>query len=212
MNFSELAGTGTLSSAEPRRAALLLHALSAEDRRWILQQMPEVQRQALQALLSELKALGIPPDKASLEKLPPASDRQHSPGQPQAEAPREESAEQTDLMALDTAGVASLALAWRAQPALLVAQALCLRPWPWRAALLERLPALQRQRVMDRLGAPGGCPRAGDAMATAMLECMREHCRAAEGSAAQEHTKTGTSAVARNWPGWWPRRTRGQRA
>ncbi|MDA8521026.1 hypothetical protein [Acidovorax sp. NCPPB 4044] len=212
MNFSELAGPGALSSTEPRRAALLLHALPAADRRWILDQMPQVQRQALQTLLAELSALGIPPDKTSLEKLQPASGQQPSAGHPRAEISREEFSDETDLMALDTAGVSSLAQAWRAQPALLVAQALCLRPWPWRAALLERLPALQRLRVMDRLGAPGGCPRAGDAMATAMLECMRECCQAPQASAAQENSKAATSAVARNWPGWWPLRTRGERA
>lgn len=46
-----------------RRAALALHALSVEDRKWLMQRLSPTQREALDALLVELKELGIPPDE-----------------------------------------------------------------------------------------------------------------------------------------------------
>ncbi|MGM9485059.1 hypothetical protein ACS5PN_27970 [Roseateles sp. NT4] len=51
------------TSSGLRRAALALHALSAEDRAWLLQRLSPAQREALDALLVELKELGIPPDQ-----------------------------------------------------------------------------------------------------------------------------------------------------
>lgn len=46
-----------------RRAALTLHALSAADRTWLLAQLPEAHRVALQSLLEELQSLQIPADE-----------------------------------------------------------------------------------------------------------------------------------------------------
>lgn len=61
-----------------RRAALALHALSAADRAWLLQRLSPAQREALNALLAELKELGIPPDqgviRAALSQTTTASD------------------------------------------------------------------------------------------------------------------------------------------
>mgnify|MGYP001619795446 CR=1 FL=1 len=212
MNFSEMAMPVATSATEPRHAALLLHAMSAADRNWILAQMPEVQQQALHTLLAELEALGIPPDKSSLERLQQGGDIQPLPILGLAGASNEPTEGGLDLMALDAMKIASLAQAWRAEPALLVAQALCLRPWPWRPALLERLPALQRQRVMDVLGAQGDRLRPGPAMAAAMLDCMRECCQSSgsdsTASAGGSPTKAGVLVVARHWHSWWPWRRR----
>lgn len=47
-----------------RRAALALHALAAEDRRWIIEQLGATERQAVLPLLDELHTLGIPADPA----------------------------------------------------------------------------------------------------------------------------------------------------
>ena len=46
-----------------RRAALTLHALGAADRDWLLQRLGEPSREALLALLGELRELAIPPDE-----------------------------------------------------------------------------------------------------------------------------------------------------
>ncbi len=47
-----------------RRCALLLHALQAQDRQWLMDQMTPVHRTELEALVCELQALGIPPDRS----------------------------------------------------------------------------------------------------------------------------------------------------
>lgn len=216
MSFADLAMSGAAASTETRHAALLLHAMSAADRRWILERMPESQQQALHSLVVELDALGIPPDKSSLEGLQQSIDVRPLPTHSLADAPRERTADELDLMALDAMGIASLAQAWRAQPARLVVQALCLRPWPWRAALLERLPALQRQRVMDLLGVQDSCPRPGLAMEAAMLDCMRECCQSFDGGSSPladgALTKADPFGRARHWHSWWPWRRRSRHA
>lgn len=49
-------------SAGRRRAALTLHALAAQDREWLLEQLPAADRTVLGGLLAELQELGIPAD------------------------------------------------------------------------------------------------------------------------------------------------------
>lgn len=57
--FSEVIGAGTVP--EPARLmALRLHALHAEDREWILAQLPADARNSLEELLAELRRLGFP--------------------------------------------------------------------------------------------------------------------------------------------------------
>ncbi len=209
-------------TAKSRQAALMLHAMEPADRAWILEQLPRTERVALQSLLAELEALGIPPDRDCLDGL--AGLREASPStQPAVEAvvapgsvlanghgepaPDEHVPDGDALMSLDTEKSARLAQAWRAQPALLVAQALSLRPWPWRAALLEQLPALQRRRVMNLLGSPGGCGRPAPALAAGLLRCMRQCCDAPPPPSAVSLPAGGCSdaAAARRWHRWLPR-------
>lgn len=52
-----------------RRVALALHALAAEDRNWLLQQLPAADRQGLDALLRELQELGLPPEPELIDEL-----------------------------------------------------------------------------------------------------------------------------------------------
>lgn len=63
----------TDTSAGLRRAALALHSMGPADRQWLLKQLPRPNQQILEELLSELKALGIPPDgaviSAALQKV-----------------------------------------------------------------------------------------------------------------------------------------------
>jgi hypothetical protein len=54
---------------EPRKAALLLHAMRPRDQRWILDQLDANQRMVLQDLLAELKELGIPAEPSLLDAV-----------------------------------------------------------------------------------------------------------------------------------------------
>lgn len=209
-------------TAQSRQAALMLHAMEPADRTWLLGQLPQPERETLQALLKELDTLGIPPDPDCLDGLvalreaprpaePPVAVSASASESAQSHAATGARLSDGDaMMSLDAEKTARLARAWRAQPALLVAQALCLRPWPWRPALLEQLPAIQRRRVMDLLGTPGGCSRPGPALAAGLLQCMRQCCDAPSPPFPASSPAGGAleAAGARRWRQWLPRSLR----
>lgn len=171
MSFAELAFA---PQTDPRRAALLLHAMAPADRDWLLERMPAPAGQALRGLLIELAELGIPPDTELLGSVLQVPRSHEALAAPAVDAEGSEDA--PFLMALDAGGIDALVRAWQGQPSRLVARALCLRPWPWRPLALEKLPLPQRRRVMDlmesmSLDAPGD-----NAMAVALMAAMRRCC------------------------------------
>lgn len=171
MSFAELA---CAPQTDPRRAALLLHAMAPADRDWLLERMPAPAGQALRGLLIELAELGIPPDTELLGSVLQVPRSHEALAAPAVHA--EVSEDAPFLMALDAGGIDALVRAWQGQPSRLVARALCLRPWPWRPLALEKLPLPQRRRVMDlmesmSLDAPGD-----NAMAVALMAAMRRCC------------------------------------
>lgn len=157
-----------------RQAALLLHAMPAQDRAWLLAQLAPAERSTVEGLLADLEGLRIPADRALLDEAlavapPPAP-------MPAAAAPERNSAEPersaavgvgddpdaaADRSALGKADPARLAGLLRSEPAQLVALLLSLGNWPWREALLQRIGAAKRIEVERRLGA--GIPGAAHA-------------------------------------------------
>ena len=61
---SALAQTG---DSGLRHAAALIHALAPADRRWAIEQLPVHRREAVEALLTELVAMGLPRERAIVE-------------------------------------------------------------------------------------------------------------------------------------------------
>jgi hypothetical protein len=146
--------------ADPlRRAALELHALPASDRSWILAALPADERSELEALLSELRELGIPPEAGLLAA--PAAQRDTDFGLGVMDAPR----------------VAALARVLAAEPAGLTRALLSVRHWGWRPALLRELDAHRRVEVAS-LTTPAPAqptPR----LQTALLEALARRLDAA---------------------------------
>jgi len=70
--FDDILGARA-AAAGSRRSALMLHALPATDREWVLAHLSESQRQALEAMLGELRDLNIPPDAAARLYAPRSS-------------------------------------------------------------------------------------------------------------------------------------------
>lgn len=114
-----------------RLSALLLHAMVAQDRDWLMRRLDPEQGLALQALLDELRRLGIPSDRGVLDQAlrTVASERCGA-----GEAGNE----------LALADPAQLAELLRREPGRLVARLLAQRDWPWQEALLALLPAASR--------------------------------------------------------------------
>ncbi|RYZ06343.1 MAG: hypothetical protein EOO24_11760, partial [Comamonadaceae bacterium] len=103
-------------NAQPRRAALVAHAMSAADQAWLLQSMAPARRAELEGLLAELRALGIPPDASLLESLDAsASSETPTPPDPLAHL----AAHQVD----------ALAVMLRQEPPLVTARLLRMRAW-----------------------------------------------------------------------------------
>lgn len=123
--------------AVPRRAALLLHTVSPEDRRWLLEQLPPVERAELESLVAELRAIGIPPAPELLEDLSavtpmPASGRGATTG-------------------LDAADPDAVLAVIAGEPVEFVARLLAMSSWRWGSEVLARIPAPRRQQVQDAL-------------------------------------------------------------
>jgi hypothetical protein len=112
-----------------RRAALALHGLPEQDKRWVLERLGGADRARLAQLLEELQKLGIPPDESLL-----AYAQKDTPAEPAPSRVRQASAAQM---------VAILAR----EPAGLIAAVLRIEPWPWQAPFLARLDPAVRAGV-----------------------------------------------------------------
>lgn len=195
MSFSELA---SLPPSEPRKAALLLHAMAPADRAWLLGQMPVGEQETLKGLLSELSQMELPPDPELLRSALSVDASQEAGSHAHSHvAMRSDGDFLAELRAED---VDALVAAWRAQPATLVARALCLRSWAWRSAVLERLPALQRRRVMDRMESISREPLRANAFDAALMTLMRRSCEQAREQRAQHRgQRSSTDAGVSRW-------------
>ncbi|WP_399681010.1 hypothetical protein [Xenophilus sp.] len=213
MTASALASMATLpamaDSAAQRRAALLLHSMQDEDRRWLLAALPVEAQGALAPLLAELGALGIERDAQVLEaaiREVPARTRQVDILQAnqglagdrrKGAAPWQ--ADEAFLLALDRDGIRLLAGLLREEPPTLVAHLLQARPWPWQEAVLLGLDDAARRLVREQCGGDGssGAPEAGAALRQAVLRAVAARLRDA--------VRQPVAPRAR-W--WWNRRWR----
>lgn len=143
------------AEAGSRRAALTLHAMAAADQQWVLAQLPVVQRNRVQALLQELRDLGIPPDAelllSSLREPPRAAAR--SATEQLAQLPRNR--------------VRPLAQLLEVEPPLLCVRLLRAHPWWWKQALVQEWSTAFRNRI-DAVPAIPAAP----AMDTALCQLV----------------------------------------
>lgn len=138
------------TASDPRKAALLLHAMSPDDQQWILAQLLPAQRATLLALLLEIKELGIPADQAFLSQvISTASHPARSPDNTAIDA--SEPGPEAPLAMLEQAYPVMLGEILRDESAGLIARVLALQAWPWSDALLEQLNPVKRRRVEELL-------------------------------------------------------------
>lgn len=163
----------SLVSGGARQAALLLHAMSPSDRAWMLDALPQAQREALRALLSDLEALGIPSDPSIIaEATASASPARHA-------LPSDEDV----LRTLDGERIDAMVRLMRAEPAGLIAESLRLAGWPWHKDLLSALDPQHRRQVEAALSSSsqGSTPPAlRAALAASIVARLREPAPRAE--------------------------------
>lgn len=104
------------TAAPARQAALTVHALSEADRKWLLAALPPEDREELQLLLEELRALGIPQDRALATAMADAAVPKAKPGD--------------WLRELEAGGAAAMASVLREQPVVFTRAVLALVPPP----------------------------------------------------------------------------------
>lgn len=119
-----------------RRAAAALHGLQEEDRRWLLGEISEADRDVLNRLLGELAELGFEPGCTAIPDVT-------SPAQLDGRDAR-------DLSSADTVRRATahdMVVLLEHEPSSLIAQVLSIEDWPWKQAFLQMLPSLRRDRI-----------------------------------------------------------------
>jgi hypothetical protein len=136
------------TSAQLRQAALLVHAMTASDRDWLLAALSSSQRTDLCPLLDELRELGIPADPSFLEQVS-SIDQQSQAAAVNSHADPDQ-AHATALQFLNQLTqpqVTILSTMLRNEPAMLTARLLHMRIWPWSQSVLAQWDALQRRQV-----------------------------------------------------------------
>lgn len=140
-----------------RRAALTLHAFAQQDRAWMLNSLPEEDRQSLGRLLAELEELGIPQDPALAAAVLPESAGRREEGD-------------CWLEGLQGAAVIALERVLAREPAAVTRALLSMQPWPWRAQLLAATDACRRAEL--ELERTSCTPRS--AMTQALLVALKK--------------------------------------
>jgi hypothetical protein len=129
-----------------RRAALLLHAMGAEDSRWVMARLADEQRQVLQALLEELTQLGIPAQPELIdEALGTDKTADLSPQAPQT--PQAPVVPVVRTLAGLSAETAHSLL--HAESEEITGRVLAMAPWPWEQEFLLRLPLLKQRGIKE---------------------------------------------------------------
>ncbi|MBT9503771.1 MAG: hypothetical protein IV092_21190 [Burkholderiaceae bacterium] len=123
-----------------RRSALLLHSVGADDQDWLLDRLADQQQSALRGLLAELDHLGIPSQPDLLREALPATP---------AASPVPVDPAQALIRRLSALSVDRVEGLLREEPIDVIARLLAMAPWPWEAALMQRIPALKQQGVQE---------------------------------------------------------------
>ena len=126
------------SQGGARRAALLLHTVCADDRAWLLAQLPAEERRVMEPLLAELRELNIPADRDLLAEVADAEGGALPP---------------PNAGTLASADPALVAKVLAGEPLALVARVFALGPWSWSGAVLATLSPMRREQLRDRLAA-----------------------------------------------------------
>ena len=182
-----------------RHAAVLLHAMSMNDREWIMGRLSEDHRAQLTPMLAELSDLGIPRQQELLLQL-----QARAAATPHAAAAPEESAP-----ALPTTPTARLASANETQ----LKASLLQEPPVFIAAVLSGLPAHRRSELMAAL-APAKAERVEARLARATAPALAEAALDLLSDKLQESAPAPSSLPDKRkpalsgWAGGWAARLR----
>jgi hypothetical protein len=128
LEFPDVSDAGAL---EERALVLRLASLHADDRRWLLQRLPDASRMRLELLLAELAGLGLSVDASTVDEAAQRVRQVRGPSLTRGSAvrPAAESA-------LESATPVQMTRLFASEPLAVRRAVMALRAWPWAAAVI----------------------------------------------------------------------------
>jgi hypothetical protein len=183
-----------------RHAAVLLHAMSTDDREWIMDHLSAGHRAQLTPMLSELTDLGIPRQQELLLQLQDRAATKLGTAEAQKEAPIEVPA--SPNARAGRASVTQLKTALLQESPAFIAAALFSLPPDRRSAVIAALTPAKAERVEARLARPVA-PALAEAAVALLADALKD--TAPEPSDA---TPNNGKHAPRNWTRGWAARMR----
>jgi len=202
----------TATSSPVRQAALTLHAMAPQDAAWLLQQLPAIEAVELQALLEELRSLGIPSDPRLLDELRLGGGASPVPAVGAGGDVHKLSVEVV-MDELAAARADLLLPILKPEPVALLAFLLSTRSWPWADALLAAIETHRRLSLrsqMDSLVSRAGAGHAGNTRAIQLqLTLLRGLLQRYRDATASQPVRDATGLrAAGGFAHWWQERRR----
>ncbi|MES9851134.1 MAG: hypothetical protein ABW170_04800 [Candidatus Thiodiazotropha sp. L084R] len=129
-----------------RKAALYLHSIGEEDRRWLLDALLDEDRERLQATLFELDEMGVPkgdpllPDIAEVYKCNGEEIESSDPV--------------TEIEKIDQVSQALISQVLEREPDNVIARVLNQRVWSWRQDYISKQYLQKRKHLLEELETP----------------------------------------------------------
>jgi hypothetical protein len=182
-----------------RHAAVLLHAMSTDDREWIMGQLSESHRAQLKPMLAELSDLGIPRQQDLLQQLHDRAMATVDTAEALNEAPAE--APSSANGRVSRASIPQLKAVFLHESPAFIAAALYGLPADRRSAVMAVLAPGKAERVEARLARPVA-PALAEAALALVADALKDS--APEPSAAPDKRKPAPTG----WTGGWVARLR----
>ena len=125
-----------VETLQARRAALLLHGLSPQQRRLVMAKLGAAETSRLEPMLGELSRIGIPRELGLIGPETPTKEsvaREPTPVERAAQLDAD-----SVLRALETSSPVTMGHLLRSYD------------WPWKAEVLERLPEPRRSKALEK--------------------------------------------------------------
>ncbi|WP_211473813.1 hypothetical protein [Collimonas humicola] len=193
-----------------RRTALLLHAMSAADRNWMLTRLGGAVQTSLNGMLDELAALGIPADRDLLSRAAESTAPARHAAMSAADPVKLDAGNAAEILradplahaiaALKNATPASLAQVLKEEPPELIARLLACHAWSWREDLLEQLGQARRLQVERFAHAfSGSAPRLTEILLDSLASRLKIAPAVKQGSNSASEKNIGSRTVPTSW-------------
>jgi len=154
-----------------RQAALYLHSLNKRDQKWLLKQLPADKKAQLQALLEELKSVGIPGGQNWLPSVKEDASQDLS---------KEFSPESiSNIAIIDSASIEQVKKTLLGEPDVIIASVLSVRRWSWKEQFLNLFGAKRKRQLigLHENKEPANSKKLDEAILASVAERIKNQAR-----------------------------------